>query len=85
MNKNDKVIKQIRKYFKKTLGIVLEDSPQILNKYLYLEFEDRNGIEQKIRIPYGKQGLIGFLKMSKKERFLFIMEQIIHYECGNWS
>ena len=76
------VKKEIKDYFQNCLNIELEDSPQILENYLYLEFEDASsGSEIKFRLsyPYDKKH---FLSMGKKDRILFILSDFISGRFG---
>lgn len=71
----------IKEYFDVRLGIMLEDSPQILNEYIYLEFEDRQGNNRKIRARY-KQTSISFLSASFDSQIRFLLEEIVRDAYG---
>ena len=76
-----KIKEELKDAFKLAMGIVLIDSPQILEDYLYLEFEDRSGKEIKLRISY-PNSLDAFLRMKKKDRLLFISVCVIRSLVG---
>jgi|GEM_PF-4548096 len=77
----DKVKKEIREYFKIAMKIELEDSPQILDDYLYIEFDNYAISDMKFRIPYpiDKEA---FLEMNKADRMLFILTAIMRAKFG---
>lgn len=72
---------EIKDFFQKALNIELVDSPQILEKYLYLEFEDQTGGERKFRISYPID-LPHFIMMEKGDRMLFILTAIVRGAYG---
>ena len=76
------VEEEIKDYFKECLGIQLEDSPQVLEEYLYLEFEDLSyGSEVKFRLQY-LYDRKHFLSMGKGDRMLFILSAFVNWRFG---
>lgn len=71
----------IKEYFDVRLGIELEDSPQINQEYVYLEFEDRLGNDRKIRARYTNT-YAGFLLLPFDEQIKFLLEQIVRDAYG---
>lgn len=71
----------IKEYFDVRLGIELEDSPQINQEYVYLEFEDRLGNDRKIRVRYTNT-YAGFLLLPFDEQIKFLLEQIVRDAYG---
>jgi len=76
----EKRIKQVRneisRYFLKTFNIELEDSPQILDEYLYLEYSNSNG-DVKLRIPYDNGCRECFLDMDHDHRIFWVMSMVL--------
>ena len=71
----------IKEYFDVRLGIELEDSPQINQEYVYLEFEDRLGNDRKLRARYTNT-YAGFLLLPFNEQIKFLLEQIVRDAYG---
>lgn len=71
----NQVTEEIRYFFYFKFDIELEDSPQILDDYLYLEFWAR-GREYKIRMRYEKD-LKNFLYLDIYDREYIIMEAVM--------
>lgn len=71
----NQVTEEIRYFFYFEFGIELEDSPQILDEYLYLEFWAR-GREFKFRIDY-YEDLHNFLYLDRYDREYIIMKAIM--------
>lgn len=78
MKNENKVKKEIKDFFKEILFIELDDSPQFLDNYLYLEFWDKNNIQHKFRIPYPKDKK-HFLSWTEYNRSLFIALVILKF------
>lgn len=76
MENREKIVKnEIFEYFLDTFDIELEDSPQILGSYLYIQYWalDR---DVKLRIPYPvNKG--HFLSMSETQRNNWVNTQIL--------
>lgn len=72
----NQIKEKIRWFFYFGLDIKLDDSPQILTEYLYIEFWG-NKKQQKFRIPYPIGGKDIFLKMSDTAREHYIMRHIL--------
>lgn len=72
---------EIKQYFKVAMKIELEDSPQILDDYLYIEFYNHRMGDMKFRIPYpvDKEA---FLEMNKSDRMLFVLTAIMRVRFG---
>ena len=71
----NQVTEEIRYFFYFEFDIELEDSPQILDDYLYLEFWHA-GRQTKIRIPY-TEDVDTFLEMDMYDREYFIMREVL--------
>ena len=71
----------IQEYFDIRLGIQLEDSPQINEEYVYLEFEDRQGNDRKIRARYTNT-FVGFLSAPFDSQIKFLLEKIVQDAYG---
>jgi len=73
----------IKFYFDERLGINLEDSPQILEEYVYIEFwDDNRGRDRKFRIPYIKFTQDEFLTFEFEKQIKFILEGIVQKTFG---
>lgn len=73
----------IKFYFDEKFGINLEDSPQILKEYVYIEFwDDNRGRDRKFRIPYIKFTQDEFLTFEFEKQIKFILEGIIQKTFG---
>lgn len=77
----NKLEKEIKEYFKNAMNIELEDSPQILDDYLYIEFDNDSigGTKFRISYPLDKKH---FLDMNKADRMLFILTAIMRKKFG---
>ena len=83
MNRDRQLELEIKEFFSEVLNIELEDSPQILDTYLYLEFDDYcNGGEIKFRLPY-PQGRQHFLEMDIHDKMIFIVFAFMKSRYGN--
>ena len=75
MDKRQKIANEIAHFFMWEFDVALDDSPQILDDYLYIEFW-HVGRQTKIRIPYTKD--VGtFLEMDMYDREYFIMREVL--------
>jgi len=71
-NKED-IIEGIRDYFLYELNTQLDDSSQINDKYLYLEFESSTSGERRLKIPFDSvMTYERFLKVTLEERICWI-------------
>ena len=77
----NKIEKEIKDCFKNDTGIALENSPQILDDYLYIEFDNDLVGAVKYRIPYPLDKN-HFVNMDKAERVLFILTMMVRMEFG---
>ena len=75
MDKKQRITEEIRYFFYFEFDVALDDSPQILDDYLYLEFWHA-GRQTKIRIPYIKD-VDTFLEMDIYYREYFIMREVL--------
>jgi len=75
MDRRQRVENEITHFFKQNFGIELEDSPQVLDNYLYLEFWHR-GKEIKIRAAYPID-VENFLRMGTYAREHFVMKEVL--------
>ena len=75
MDKKQRITEEIRYFFYFEFDVALDDSPQILDDYLYLEFWHK-GRQTKIRIPY-TEDVDTFLKMNMYDREYFIMREVL--------
>ena len=78
MNREERLKQEIKEYFKIAIKVELEDSPQILDDYLYLEFEDKIGNEVKFRMDYPLDKK-HFMDMQKGDRMLFILTNFMRF------
>jgi len=81
MTKEKQIEKEIYNFFKEALKIELEDSPQILNDYIYFEFEGRDGGDVKFRLYYPETKEL-FVEMNKTKRMFFILSCFVRVEHG---
>lgn len=76
MERRFDIEEEIRDYFSEAYEISLNDSPQILNDYLYIEYW---GLDRdvKLRIPYpvNKEH---FIKMNSVDRNVWISLQVLN-------
>lgn len=73
----------IKFYFDEKFGINLEDSPQILEEYIYIEFwDDNRGRDRKFRIPYIKFTQDEFLTFEFEKQIKFILEGMVQKTFG---
>lgn len=73
----------IKFYFDEKFGINLEDSPQILEEYVYIEFwDDNRGRDRKFRIPYIKFTQDEFLTFEFEKQIKFILEGMVQKTFG---
>ena len=75
MGIEQRVADEIARFFMFNFDIELEDSPQILDEYLYLEFWF-NGRQIKIRMPYSISKDF-FLKQGTLAREYILMKEVI--------
>lgn len=71
----NQVVEEIRYFFYFEFDIELDDSPQILKEYLYLEFWTR-GRQFKIRIKYDED-MENFLYLDQYSREYIIMKAVM--------
>lgn len=58
------------------MGIELQDSPQVLTEYIYIEFSDHNGNDRKFRIHY-PLGVERFFAAPIQEIGMFVLKHIV--------
>ena len=75
MGMEQRVADEIAHFFMFNFDIELEDSPQILDNYLYLEFWF-NGKQIKIRMPYSISK-DSFLRQGTLAREHILMKEVI--------
>lgn len=71
----NQVVEEIRYFFYFEFDIELDDSPQILEEYLYLEFWTR-GRQFKIRIKY-YEDMENFLYLDQYDREHIVMKAVM--------
>lgn len=75
MDRRQRVADEIAHFFRRNFDIELEDSPQILDKYLYLEFWHRDK-QIKVRATYPVDAE-NFLRIGAYARELFVMKEVL--------
>ena len=80
ISKEEEVKEFIHEWFISQFGIELEDSPQILDTYLYLEFESGNYGTRKYRLYFMNK--TDFLNLSQSDMKLWILESIFQMTMG---
>ncbi len=63
--------------FQHLYGILLQDSPQLLDDYIYIEFEDANGNDLKFRIPYPHDKYDFIMNTTATNQILHILSNIV--------
>ena len=80
ISKEEEIKDFIREWFMSQFGIELEDSPQILDNYLYLEFESGNSGTKKYRLYFTNR--TDFLNLNHSDMKLWILEFIFQMTMG---
>lgn len=80
ISKEEEKKELIREWFLYEFGIELEDSPQILDDYLYLEFESGNSGTKKYRLHFNDRE--EFLNLTHTETKLWILTYIFEMTMG---
>lgn len=75
MERRQRVADEIAQFFMQNFDIELQDSPQVLNEYLYLEFWHR-GKQIKVRAAYPID-VENFLRIGVYAREHFVMKEVL--------
>lgn len=75
MDRRQRVADEIAHFFMQNFDIELEDSPQVLNEYLYLEFWHRDK-QIKVRAAYPVD-VENFLRIGAYAREHFVMKEVL--------
>ena len=75
MDRRQRVKDEITRFFMQNFDIELQDSPQVLNEYLYLEFWHR-GKQIKVRAEYPID-VENFLRIGVYAREYFVMKEVL--------